>query len=232
MRTGAFAEEAVVHASQCAVIPKDLPMDVASLISCGVITGIGAVVNSAKVGPGARVAVIGAGGVGLNTLQGAALAGATTIVAMDIEQEKLDGARAFGATHGVLVTDEDATAQVHAITGGGVDYCFVTVGAIQAFGAAPDLLAPMGEMVIVGMPPVGAKAEYEPVNLAFASQVFRGSAMGETVLKRDVPWLVDHYKAGRLKLDELITGRYGLDQINEAIADTKAGKARRNVIVF
>lgn len=233
LKTGAFAEGAVVHASQCAVIPKDMAWDVASLISCGVITGIGAVVNSARVGPGATVAVIGAGGVGLNTIQGAALAGATTIIALDIADEKLSGAREFGATHGVNALDKDAVAQVRALTGGrGVDYCFVTVGAPQAFTSGPEFLAPRGEMVLVGMPPVGAKAEYEPVNITAASQVFRGSAMGETVLKRDIPWLVEMYRQGRLKLDELITGRWTLDQINEAIADTKAGAARRNVILF
>lgn len=233
LATGAFAEEVVVHASQCAQIPPDMPFDVASLLSCGVITGVGAVFNAAKVPAGASVAVIGAGGVGLNTIQGARIAGAATIVALDIAEDKLAGAREFGATHTVDARAADVADQVRAITGGrGVDYCFVTVGAIGAFAAAPAYLAPRGEMVLVGMPPVGARAEYEPVNIAAASQVFRGSAMGETVLKRDIPWLVDLYRQGRLRLDELISGRYPLERINEAIADTRAGHARRNVIVF
>lgn len=233
MQTSAFAEQVVVDTSQLAKIPADFPMDVASLLSCGVITGLGAVVNSAKVPPGASVAVIGAGGVGLNTIQGARLAGATTIIALDLAQDRLDGAIEFGATHGVVATATDAVEQVKALTGGrGVEYCFVTVGAIQAFETAIDFIAPRGEVVLVGMPPVGAKATYEPCNIAGAGQVLRGSNMGETVLARDIPWLIEQYKQGRLKLDELITGRWTLDQINEAIADTKAGHARRNVIVF
>lgn len=233
LKCGAFAQAAVVHQSQVAAIPADLPMEVACLLACGVITGLGAVVNSAKVFPGASVAVIGAGGVGLNVIQGARLAGASTIIAMDLARDRLDGAREFGATHGVIATDADAADQVRALTRGrGVDFCFVAVGAVQAFQSAPGFLAPKGEMVLVGMPPVGAAASYEPVNLAGASQVFRGSSMGDTVLARDIPWLIEQYRQGRLKLDELITGRYPLDRINEAIADTRAGKARRNVILF
>lgn len=231
--TGAFAEEVVVDQSQIVGLPDDIAMDVASLLSCGVITGLGAVVNTAGVRPGASVVVIGAGGVGLNAIQGARIAGASTIIALDLEDEKLQGALEFGATHALNAGDEKLVKQVRNLTGGrGADYVFITVGAIQVFETAPRYLAARGNMVMVGMPPSGAKASYEPVVLSALSQSITGSLMGGTVLKRDIPWLIELYRQGSLKLDELITNRYGLDQINEAIADTKAGKSRRNVIIF
>jgi Zn-dependent alcohol dehydrogenase len=233
MNCGAFAERVVVSPSQCAVIPPAMPFDVASLISCGVITGVGAVINTAKVKPGDSVAVIGAGGVGLNAIQGAAIAGAARIIAIDLLDDKLDAARLFGATHGVNAADADLPATVRAVNDGrGVDYAFVTVGAPKAFAQAPGLLAKGGAMVIVGMPPVGTVLEYEPMNMADGSYRYLGSSMGQTDVRRDIPWLVALYEQGRLKLDELVTGRWKLEQINEAIADTAAGHARRNVIVF
>ena len=233
MNSGAFAERAVVHPSQCARLPKDMAFDVASLVSCGVITGVGAVVNTAHVRPGAKVAVIGTGGVGLNAIQGAKICGASTIIGMDLSEDKLEAAKEFGATHGVLASDENASEQVKALTDGrGVDYAFVTVGAPVAFQDAPALLTKGGAMVIVGMPPADAVVGYKPLALADASQRFLGSSMGQTVVKRDIPWLLELYAQGRLQLDELITERYSLDQINEAFAHTKSGKARRNVIVF
>ena len=233
LQTGAFAEQVVVDQSQIVKIPDDMAKDSASLLACGVITGLGAVTNTADVRPGHSVVVIGAGGVGLNTIQGAALCGATKIIALDLEDEKLEGALEFGATHAIKASDPDVAKQIRAITKSrGADFVFVTVGAIQAFQSAINFMGPRGEMIMVGMPPSGDKMEFEPVNITALSQSFRGSLMGETVLKRDIPWLVDQYQQGRLKLDELVSNRYSLDQINEAIADTKAGKSRRNVIVF
>ncbi len=231
MAVSAFAEEVIVDQSQIHLIPDALPMEVAALLSCGVITGFGAVVNSAKMRSGASVVVIGAGGVGLNTIQGARIAGARQIIAVDVARDKLDCATDFGATDTVLA-GKDLTDKIHAMTQGGADYVFVTTGAIAVFDTAPDLLARGGEMVMVGMPPIGAKANYEPINIVFSSQVLRGSRMGETVLKRDIPMLLSLYDQGRLKLDELITNRYGFAQINEAIADTRIGKCQRNVVIF
>jgi len=208
-------------------------MDAASLLSCGVITGMGAVVNTANVRPGQNVVVIGAGGVGLNAIQGAAIAGAARIIAMDVLPEKLDVAREFGATDGVLVTEEKPWKEVARITGGRMaDAVFVTVGAVPAFAQAPRYLSAGGNMYIVGMPHSGAMASYEPVILGAMGQGMKGTKMGDTVLRRDIPWMVDLYQQGRLKLDELISGRWSLDQINEAVADTRSGAARRNVIVF
>ena len=233
LQTSAFAEKAVVDQSQIARIPADMPMDAASLLSCGVITGVGAATNTAKVRPGSSVVVIGTGGVGLNAIQGAAICGASKIIAVDISPEKLEAAKEFGATHGVLATDEKPHRQVRALTGGrGADYVLVTVGAVQAYQTAPQFLCKGGTLVMVGMPPSGAKVSYEPVMVAATSQTMKGSNMGDTVLSRDIPYLVELYQNGRLKLDELITRRYKLSEINEAIADTLAGNARRNVIMF
>lgn len=233
LSTGAFAEKVVVHHSQIAAIPADMNMDAACLISCGVITGVGAVVNTGQVRPGQNVVVIGAGGVGLNAIQGARIAGAAHIIAVDMTPEKLETARAFGATGGVLATDPKPWKAVRAMTGGrGADAVFVTVGAIPAYEAAPRYLASGGRMVMVGMPHSGQSASYEPVVIAATGQALEGSLMGDTVLARDIPWMIELYRQGRLKLDELISGRWSLDQINEAIADTKSGAARRNVIVF
>ncbi|NOX40174.1 MAG: Zn-dependent alcohol dehydrogenase [Alphaproteobacteria bacterium] len=231
LKTGAFAEKAVVDQSQIAKIPADMPLDAASLLSCGVITGVGAATNSAKVRPGSSVVVIGAGGVGLNAIQGAAICGAATIIAIDTLPEKLATAMDFGATHGILATSEKPHRQVKRLTGGrGADT--VLVGATQAYQTAPQYLCVGGTMVMVGMPPSGEKVTYEPVMVAASSHKMIGSNMGDTMLSRDIPYLIELYKQGRLKLDELVSRRYALEDINEAIADTLAGNARRNVIVF
>jgi len=232
LRTGAFAEAVVVDTSQIAKIPADMPMDAASLLSCGVITGMGAVVNTAGLRAGQTCVVIGAGGVGLNAIQGARIAGASRIIAVDMTEEKLEIAREFGATDGVLATEAKPWSAAKNILGGGADYVFIAVGAIQAFDQAPRYLAPHGKMVMVGMPHSGQKSSYEPVMMAAVGQQIIGSKMGDVVLQRDIPYMVDLYQQGRLKLDELISGRWKLEQINEAIADTKTGAARRNVIIF
>ena len=232
MACGAFAEKVVVDQSQIVTIPDDMPMEAACLLSCGVITGVGAVVNAAGLRAGQDVVVIGAGGVGLNAIQGARIAGARRIVTVDMTQDKLGTALEFGATDGVLATDPKPWKAARAATGRGADAVIVTVGAIPAYDTAPRYLAPGGRVIMVGMPHSGAQAGYEPVILAATGQGMIGSKMGDVVIQRDIPWMVDLYRQGRLKLDELISGRWRLDQINEAIADTKSGAARRNVIVF
>ncbi|WP_166417510.1 Zn-dependent alcohol dehydrogenase [Cochlodiniinecator piscidefendens] len=233
MECGAFADKVVVDPSQLAPIPESLPMDVACLLSCGVITGVGAAVNAANVRPGQTVVVIGAGGVGLNAIQGARIAGAAKIIAVDMVPEKLDTAKEFGATHGILASDDKPWKQVAQITDRRMaDAVLVSVGAVRAYNEAPRYLAPKGKVVMVGMPHSGDIAKYEPVIFAALGQGMIGTKMGDTVLRRDIPWLVDMYEQGRLKLDELISGRWTLDQINEAIEDTRSGAARRNVILF
>ncbi len=233
LRTGAFAEEVVVNRSQAVVIPKDVPFESASLLACGVITGFGAVTNTAKMPAGANTVIVGTGGVGLNSIQGAAISGAARIIAVDISDSKLNAAKIFGATHTLNATTENLGTAVKEITHGrGADYVFVTVGSKSAFNQAPDLLAPSGAVVLVGMAATGTKSEYDPVSLAHNNQRIIGSKMGSARIARDIPMLVDLYKQGRLKLDELITNRYPLEQINEAMADVVAGKALRNVIIF
>lgn len=232
MACGAFAEKVVVEASQVVRVPGSLAKDAAALLACGVITGVGAVVNSAALRAGQTVVVIGAGGVGLNAIQGARIAGAARIIAVDMSEEKLATAREFGATDGVLATEKSPWKAVHKITGRGADAVLVTVGAIPAYDTAPRYLAPGGKVIMVGMPHSGDMSSYEPVILAALGQGMIGSKMGDVVISRDIPWMVDLYEQGRLKLDELVSGHWRLDQINEAIADTKSGAARRNVILF
>jgi Zn-dependent alcohol dehydrogenase len=233
LKTGAFAEAVTVDASQVVAVPDDLPLDRAALLACGVITGVGAVTNTAGVEPGSSVVVIGTGGVGLNTVQGAVFAGAERIIAIDINDHKLATAQAFGATHAVNSATADATAEVLAATGGrGADYVFIAVGAKAAFDAAYGMMSSGGAAVLVGMPAEGVMSEFELVELASRNQRILGSKMGMSRIDIDVPRLVALYREGRLKLDELITGRYRLDEINEAIADVRGGAALRNVIVF
>jgi len=232
MASGAFAEQVVVDQSQVVVLDADMPLHAASLLACGVITGIGAVVNAAELKAGQDCVVIGAGGVGLNAIQGARIAGARRIIAVDMSEAKLAIAKEFGATDGVLATDEAPWNAAKAILGRGADAVFVTVGSAKAYDQAINYIGKGGNIVLVGMPHVGQSSSYELGNLAAWSQGMVGSKMGNTVIKRDIPWMVDLYKQGRLKLDELISNRWSLDQINEAIADTRTGSAKRNVIVF
>jgi S-(hydroxymethyl)mycothiol dehydrogenase len=233
MNCGAFAERVVVDQSQIVALPETMPAEAVALLACGVITGVGAVVNAGKLRAGEDVVVIGAGGVGLNAIQGARIAGARRIVAVDMSEEKLEIAKEFGATHGVLATTKSPwKAAFKALGGRGADIVAVSVGAIPAYNDAPRYMGWGGRMVMVGMPASGAMAEYEPVVPAFMGQSFVGSKMGDVVIQRDIPWLADLYDQGRLKLDELVSGRWSLEQINEAIADTKTGGAKRNVIMF
>ncbi len=233
MKTGAFAERVTVHASQLAPLPRDMPMDVACLLACGVITGVGAVFNTAAMPAGASAVVIGTGGVGLNAIQGARIAGARRIIAMDVAPEKLEAAEAFGATDGVLATDADARKQVKKLTGGrGADYVFVTVGAVIAYEQALTLTAPGGAIIMAGMTGSEDFMRLNPMMVAYQEQRLIGSKMGGTVLRRDIPRLIELYQQGRLMLDELISNRYPLERINDAIADTAKGGTRRNVILF
>ncbi len=234
MRIGAFAEHVVVHHSQVAAIPHDMPFDVASLIACGVLTGLGAVVNTAGVGTGQSVVVIGCGGVGLNAVQGARVAGAAPIIAVDVADSKLDAARAFGATHAI-----NAKTRRRRRPGRG-DHrrasrrtiVFVTVGVGGAAEQAISLMKRNGATVLVGMPPSGVRASFDPGWIAADGQRILGSKMGSARLPVDVPKIVELYREGRLKLDELITARFPFEKINEAIAASRTGAALRNVLVF
>jgi Zn-dependent alcohol dehydrogenase len=234
MRTAAFAEYAIVEQSQVVGVPDAIPLDRAAFLGCAVITGYGAVVNTAGVPAGSSVVVIGTGGVGLNAVQGAALSGAYPVVAVDVLDNKLAAAREFGATSTVNATENGAVAAaVKELTHGrGVDYAFVTVGSTEAVTQALGLVRRHGTVVIVGDPGAGATVPLPVRRLMGGELRIMGSAMGSTRLSVDVPRLVELYQGGRLKLDELITGRYPLEEINEAIESMERGEALRNVIVF
>jgi Zn-dependent alcohol dehydrogenase len=233
LRTGGFAEYVVVHESQIVSIPTSVPFASASLLGCGVITGFGAVTNTAKVPPGSHVAVIGTGGVGLNAIQGARVSGAQTIIAIDIADNKLNAARSFGATHTVNSRTENVKNRVRELTGGrGADYVFVTVGVKSAFDQSYGLLATGGTAVLVGIPANGVMSEIDPGTMAVSSQNILGSKMGSSRIQVDIPNLIALYEQGRVKLDELVTKTYPIEEINEAIAAVKRGDALRNVIVF
>lgn len=233
MRTGGFAEKITVHQSQMVKIPKTMPFATASLLACGVITGFGSVINTAMVKAGQNIAIVGCGGVGLNAIQGAKHAGAGKIIGIDIAEAKLKDAKKFGATHAVNPKTENAAEKIMKLTKGrGVDFVFVTVGAPAAFKGAFDFITKNASVVVVGMPPTGVMSEYDPGTMAAWNQSIMGSKMGDAVISRDIPNLVKLYKKGELKLDELVSKTYRLEQINEAIAEVKSGAVKRNVIVF
>lgn len=233
--TAAFAEYAVVHHSQVVPVPIDLPLDRAALLACGVITGVGAVTNTAQVEPNSSVVVIGSGGVGLNAVQGARLAGAHPIIAVDLLDSKLKAAQTFGATHTIDAGQAvDPAATVRELTSGrGADYAVVTVGSAGAVKQAFHMIRPNGTVVVVGIPERSAELTVPVSDFVIGGpRNIIGSSMGSTRLSVDVPRLVSQYQHGSLMLDELITGRYPLEQINEAIESVERGAALRNVIVF
>lgn len=233
LRTAAFAEYVVVDESQVVPIPEQVSLVSASLLACGVITGLGAVTHTARLTAGNSVAVIGAGGVGLNSIQGAALSGAHPIIAIDLLDNKLEAARLFGATHTVNPARENAPEVVYALTQNqGVDYVFATVGNPSALEQAMALLRRGGTLVAVGIPASGTKMQIEIADFVDNSQHIVGSKMGSTRPHVDIPKLAELYLHGRLKLDELITAHYPLEEINRAITEVKQGAALRNVIVF
>ena len=233
IRTAAFAEYAVVDQTQVVAIPKAIPLECASLLACGVITGLGAVTNTAGVETGSRVAVVGCGGVGLNAIQGAVLSGASQIIAIDILDNKLAAAKAFGATHTLNARNGDVVNAVIELTEGrGVDYAFATVGSPRAIEQIIAMIHQCGTAVIVGMPANNEVMFAVNAHHITNGRTITGSPMGSTRLFVDVPRLVQLYQEGRLKLDELITKRYPLTEINEAITSMERGEALRNVILF
>ena len=233
IRTGAFAERVTVDASQIVRIPDDVSLEAASLLACGVVTGVGAVVNTARVEVGSTVVVFGTGGVGLNVIQGAVLAGAHLIVAVDLLDSKLEAAVRFGATHTLNPARDDVVAEVLRFTGGrGADYAFDASAAVAAIEQGATLVRRGGTLVLVGLPPTGTRVTFDPVAIADGALRILGSKMGSVRPQLDIPELVALYRQGRLKLGQLISGRYPLGQINEAVASADRGEALRPVITF
>jgi S-(hydroxymethyl)glutathione dehydrogenase/alcohol dehydrogenase len=230
---GGFAEQSIVMESQVVKIPADFPLDLASLLSCGVITGFGAVVNRAKVQPLSSVVVVGTGGVGLNAIQGAAVSGAYPIIAVDTLDNKLEASKTFGATHTINAMGEDVVKVVQGLTQGwGADYVFTTVASETAIRQSVTMLGKRGMAVIIGVPEPGWTFSFSPFEFLDDEKILTACYMGSTDLRVDIPRLISLYQSGRYKLGELITNRYPLDRINEAIDSLISGKALRNVIVF
>jgi Zn-dependent alcohol dehydrogenase len=230
---GSWAEYVVVDQTQVVPIPDGVSLEAAALIGCGVITGVGAVINTAQVEAGSSVVVIGLGGVGINAVQGALLAGARHIIAVDILEAKLEKARSFGATHVINAGREDPIQVVKDLTAGrGADYVFVTVGNPKAVTQSFDMIRKRGTSVLIGLVAGGGTAPLPVSQIALSEARVIGSFLGSARMSVMIPQLLELYQQGRLKLDELITGRYPLDQINEAIAIVDRGEAVRNIIVF
>jgi S-(hydroxymethyl)glutathione dehydrogenase/alcohol dehydrogenase len=221
----------LVHENALVRIDDAMPLDRAALIGCGVTTGLGAVLNTARIEAGSTVAVFGAGGVGLAAIQGARIAGARMIVAVDTLAAKLDRARDLGATHTVDASRDDAVKAVRALTGGGVDYAFEAIGLKLAAEQCFDCLRPGGTATVIGMIPVGQKVELDGPAFLREKKI-QGCSMGSNRFKVDMPRYIELYRQGRLRLDEMITRRGRLEDVNDAFRAMKAGEVARTVLLF
>jgi len=226
-----YAEQMLVHERAVVKIGKDMPLDRAALVGCAVMTGVGAVINTAEVAVGSTVAVIGCGGIGLSAINGARMAGARRVIAVDVVADKLRLATSFGATHLVDASAGDPVEAVRELTDGGADYSFEAVGLKQTAEQAFSMIRFGGAATIIGMVPEGQKLEINSVELLM-EKTLTGSNMGSNRFRSDMPALVDAYMDGRLELDKLISQRVGLKDINDAFAEMKAGNVARSVIVF
>ena len=226
-----FAEQMLLHENGIVKIREDIPLDVAALVGCGVMTGVGAALRTAAVEPGSTVAVFGLGGIGLSVVQGARLAGALRIIAVDLIDEKLDVAREFGATDTVNGKTEDAVAAIRALTGDGVDYSFDAIGLASVVEQAVQVLRPRGTATMIGVIPDGQKIQLDWRMLGGEKKV-QSCNMGSTRFRIDMPMLLDLYSQGRLMIDEMITLRGPLDDINEMFDAMAGGAVTRQVIMF
>lgn len=219
------AEESLIK------IDEDIPLDIAAVFGCAVLTGVGAVVNTAQVEPGSAVAVFGLGGVGLAAVMGARLAGAEPIIAVDLLSEKLNVARALGASHVVNAKEEDAVLAVQEITKGGADYAIEAAGRAEVLKQAYRAVRRGGTVVVVGLPHPDAKLTIPAVSLPAEELILRGSYMGSSVPRRDLPRYLRLYRAGKLPVDRLITHRIGLDEVNEGFDRLAQGAAVRQILL-
>jgi Zn-dependent alcohol dehydrogenase len=229
--TSSFAERSVVPARTAIRVDPDLPLTELALMGCAVMTGVGAVLNTAGVRPGDSVAVVGCGGVGLNVIQGARIAGASTIVAVDVVPEKLDLARELGATEAVDASTADPVEAVHELSGGGVDHAFEALGRPATIETTLRLTGRGGQAVLIGMAPPDARVPLDALTTTLEERCVRGSWYGSCVPARDFPLLVDFYRDGRLRLEPLIS-TCGLDDVNDAFRRMEAGAAARSVIAY
>lgn len=229
--TAAFAEYALVHENQLAKVPAELPFPQASILGCGCVTGAGAAINTAGVKPGDTVVVIGVGGVGLNVISGARLAGAQRIIAIDMQPAKEGLARRFGATDFIDAGDGDAVARVRALAEGGVDHAFEAIGLKSTSEQAVKMVRKGGGVYLIGMHKPDSPINVDVTNDLLMNQVtVRGVYMGSTNIKRDIPMYADLYLQGRFNLDDLISREINIAEINDAYLDLKKGVIARSVI--
>ncbi len=226
-----YAEKMLVHENALVKIDDNVPLDRAALIGCGVMTGVGASLNTAKVAPGSTVAVFGAGGVGLAVIQGARVAGARMIIAVDKFPSKLELAKKLGATHAVNASDKNPVDEIRKLTGGGADYSFEAIGLKVAAEQAYECIAPGGVATIVGMVPLGQKVEVDGFSLLFEKRI-QGCFMGSNRFRIDMPRIIDLYRQGRINLDDMVSRRGKLEDVNEAFRAMKAGEVARTVLMF
>ena len=226
-----YAEELLVHENAVVKIREDMPLDRAALIGCGVTTGVGAALRTANVEAGSTVAVIGCGGIGLSAINGAAIAGAGRIIAIDRLDSKLELAKEFGATDIINASDGDSVQQVKDLTKGGVDYSFEAIGLKQTSEDAWNMLTTGGTATVIGMLPAGQKIEIPGMDL-LQEKKLQGSMMGSNRFRIDMPRYVDFYLSGKLKLDPLISRRIPLSEINEGMEALKTGEVARQIITF
>jgi Zn-dependent alcohol dehydrogenase len=229
---GTFSTATVVPQDVVIPIDRDVPLQHAALIGCGVLTGVGAVLNTAGVEPGMSVAVFGCGGVGLNCIQGAALAGAEPIIAVDLRANKLEMARQFGATHTVNAAEVDPVAAIQEITGPGAHYAFEAIGLVgEPFRQAIECTRKRGVTVFVGHAPHKTPVDFD-ARMLMPEKMVIGSMYGTCRPRVDVPRLIGLYQAGKLKLDELVTQTYPLERVNEAFDALAAGQVARSVLTI
>ncbi|BCW87038.1 Aryl-alcohol dehydrogenase [Alphaproteobacteria bacterium SO-S41] len=231
LNLSSFAEMMLIHENACVAIRKDMPLDLAALIGCSVITGYGAVTHTSGVRPGETVAVIGCGGIGLAAINAAAIAGAGRIIAIDMVGSKLNLAKHFGATDVVNPKDGDPVKQVQDLTNGGVHHSFEAVGLKQTAEQSFRMLTRGGTANIIGMIPVGVHIELHGAEFLGEKRI-QGSVMGSNRFPVDMPRLVDFYMSGKLKLNEMVSQRVKLAQVNEALQELKSGELARSVIMF
>ncbi len=222
----------LVHENALVKIREDMPLEQAALIGCGVTTGLGAALNTAQIRPGQTAAVIGCGGVGLAAIQGCRIAGASRIIAVDTVPWKLELAQKLGATEGVDASQTDPLAAVLEQTGGGVDFSFECIGTVGTCQQAAMMIRKGGTCVLVGVLPLGVGVEFQPLDLVLQGKTIVGSMMGSNRFRLDMPRYVDFYLDGRLRLDEMISSRLGLGEINQAFEQMKSGAVARSVIRF
>jgi S-(hydroxymethyl)glutathione dehydrogenase/alcohol dehydrogenase len=231
MEIGGFAEMVLLHQNYAVAIDRDVPLDRAALLGCGVLTGLGTVINRAQVVPGSKVVVVGCGGVGLNVIQGARISGASQIVAVDLAPGKLELAKQMGATD-VVAGGPDTVEAVRQVTGGGADYAFEVVGLAETISQSIDMLTRGGQLTMVGASRPDMTVPFSAFKVVANELCIQGVIMGSSPFVRDIPRYAEMYMRGRLDLDSLIAERIALEDVNDGMEVLRTGRQARSVITF